>query len=149
MPGVIAPPPLIYLSGLAIGFGLEGALPSAELPGVVRWLIGPALLAAGLALMGSFISSFRRAATPVPMRRPTTALVTTGPYRFTRNPGYLGMALIGTAIGLIAGAVWVLAGIGVAVLVINWGVINREERYLEAKFGSPYREYKARVRRWV
>jgi protein-S-isoprenylcysteine O-methyltransferase Ste14 len=147
-PGVIAPPPLIYLSALAVGFGLEALLPSASLPDALRWL-GGALVLAGLTLMGSFVSSFRRASTAVDPGKPTTAVVTSGPYRLTRNPGYLGMALVYTGIALLTGALWTLVALLPALAVIDRAVIAREERYLEAKFGQDYLAYKARVRRWV
>jgi protein-S-isoprenylcysteine O-methyltransferase Ste14 len=147
-PGVIAPPPLIFVGALAVGFGLEALLPSASLPGALRWL-GGVLVLAGLTLMGSFVSSFRRANTAVDPGKPTTAIVTSGPYRLTRNPGYLGMALVYTGIALLAGALWTLVALLPALAVIDRAVIAREERYLEAKFGQDYLAYKARVRRWV
>jgi protein-S-isoprenylcysteine O-methyltransferase Ste14 len=147
--GVIAPPPLIYLAGLALGFALGAVLPSATLPWAVRWLLGPLLVIAGLLLMRSFISSFRRAETPVHPGWPTTALVTDGPYRHTRNPAYVGMALFSIGIALLAAAPWALIGVAVAVLVVDRGVIAREERYLERRFGAEYVDYSSRVRRWL
>jgi protein-S-isoprenylcysteine O-methyltransferase Ste14 len=148
-PGVIAPPPLIYLGGLAIGFGLDALLPSASLPGVVMWSVGGVLLLAGFALAASFIAAFRGAGTPVDVRRPASALVTTGPYRVTRNPGYLGMALTYAGIAVTTGALWAFVPLVAALLLIDRGVISREERYLEGKFGEQYRSYRARTRRWL
>lgn len=147
-PGVIAPPPLIYAGGLAAGFGLEALLPSVSL-GAGAQLAGGALVVSGAVLAGGFVRSFRRAGTPVDPGRATTAIVTTGPYRLTRNPGYLGMALVYTGIALLSSAVWPLAVLPAVLTVVDRGVIRREERYLEAKFGEPYRRYKARVRRWA
>jgi protein-S-isoprenylcysteine O-methyltransferase Ste14 len=147
-PGVIAPPPAIYAAALATGFGLEALLPSASLPGL-RWPLGGALLLAGLALAASFFSAFRRARTPIDVRRPTTSLVTTGPYRLTRNPGYLSLALIYAGIAVVTGALWTLALLVPALVLVDRGVIRREERYLEAKFGDEYRRYKRRARRWL
>jgi protein-S-isoprenylcysteine O-methyltransferase Ste14 len=148
-PGVIAPPPLIFLAGLAIGLGLEELLPSASLPETLRAALGGALLGAGVILIGSFVTAFKRASTNVRPDRPTTAIVSTGPFRFTRNPGYLGMAAIFAGIALLGGALWALAMLVPTLLVIDRGVIAREERYLEGKFGAEYRDYKARVRRWL
>ena len=148
-PGVMAPPPLIYLGGLAVGFGLEALLPSVDLRTAQRAILGPFLLVAGGALMFTFVSAFRRARTPVDPYSATTAIVTSGPYRFTRNPGYLGMALLYTGIALTASAVWALVPLPVVVAIVDRGVIAREERYLEAKFGEEYRRYRARVRRWL
>ncbi len=147
--GVIAPPPLIYLTGLVAGSVLELLLPSATIPPAVTWPLGAALSVAGLLLARSFFAAFRRAGTPVNPGAATTAIVTTGPYRLTRNPAYLGMALAVAGIGVLFSAVWILVALVPAVLVVDRGVIAREERYLERKFGDEYLEYKGRVRRWV
>jgi protein-S-isoprenylcysteine O-methyltransferase Ste14 len=148
IPGVIAPPPLIYLGGLAIGFLLEALLPGASLPGVLRWGVGGLLLAAALGLLGWWRSSFRRADTPLPPYKPTTALVTDGPYRLSRNPGYLAFTLIYGAIALLADAPWALLPLPVVLAVMQRGVIMREERYLDRLFGQDYRDFKSRTRRW-
>jgi protein-S-isoprenylcysteine O-methyltransferase Ste14 len=149
IPGVIAPPPLIYLGGLAVGFALEIALPGGSLPGIVEWAAGGLLLAAGVGLLGWWISSFRRADTPIPPYEPTTALVTDGPYRVSRNPAYVGFALVYAAIALLADAPWVLLPLPVVLAVMQRGVIEREERYLERRFGEDYRNFRARTRRWI
>jgi protein-S-isoprenylcysteine O-methyltransferase Ste14 len=148
-PGVIAPPPLIYLAGLALGLLLDAALPSTEVPWPVRWLLGPALVLAGLSLMRSFVLSFGRAGTPVRPDKPSTALVTGGPYTHTRNPGYLGMALLAAGIALLVATLWALFGVAAAMLVVDRGVIKREEGYLEREFGAEYVAYRSRVRRWL
>jgi protein-S-isoprenylcysteine O-methyltransferase Ste14 len=147
--GVVAPPPLIYLAGLAIGFGLEALLPGASVPGVLRWVGGGLLVVAGAALLAWFNTAFTRKGTPAEPWKPTTAIVTTGPYRLTRNPAYLGMALLFIGIALLAGALWVLVPLPVVLVVIDRAVIGREERYLERKFGGEYLDYKGTVRRWV
>ncbi|MDQ6914651.1 MAG: isoprenylcysteine carboxylmethyltransferase family protein [Actinomycetota bacterium] len=146
---VIAPPPLIYLGGLAIGFVLDVLLPEASLPGGVRWGLGGVLLAAGLGLLGWWIGSFRRTRTPMPPWQPTTALVTDGPYRLSRNPAYLADAMIFAAIALLADAPWVLLALPPVLAVMQQGVIKREERYLERRFGQQYGDLKARTRRWI
>jgi protein-S-isoprenylcysteine O-methyltransferase Ste14 len=148
-PGVIAPPPLIYLAGLAIGFGLDAILPSASLPSSLALPLGIVLLGAGLALAGWFVAALRRGGTAVDPYRPTTAIVTSGPYRVSRNPGYLGMTLAYAGIAVISGALWALAPLLVVLALVDRGVIAREERYLERKFGSEYRRYKAQTRRWI
>jgi protein-S-isoprenylcysteine O-methyltransferase Ste14 len=147
--GVVAPPPLIYLAGLAVGFGLEALLPSASLPAWERWGVGGALVVAGVALLASFNTAFARKGTAVEPWKPTTAIVTTGPYRFTRNPAYLGMALLYFGIAVMSEALWVLVPLPFVLVVIDRGVIAREERYLERKFGQEYLDFKARVRRWI
>jgi protein-S-isoprenylcysteine O-methyltransferase Ste14 len=147
--GVVAPPPLIYLGGLAIGFGLEALLPGASLPGAIRWALGGALVVAGVALLASFNTAFTRKGTAVQPWKPTTAIVTTGPYRLTRNPAYLGMALVYVGIALLAEALWVLAPLPLVLAIMDRAVIAREERYLERRFGREYLDYKTRARRWI
>lgn len=146
---VIAPPPLIYLGGLAVGFGLEAALPSAALPSGVRWGLGGALVVSGVALARGFFRALSGAGTTVSPYSPSSALVTRGPYRFSRNPGYLGMALAYAGTSLLAGALWPFASLAPALALIDFGVIRREERYLERTFGGEYRDYRSRTRRWL
>jgi protein-S-isoprenylcysteine O-methyltransferase Ste14 len=148
-PGVIAPPPLIFLAGLAVGFGLEALLPGSSLPDALAWIVGGALVLAGLALLGSFVGAFRRERTAVDPYSATTAIVTDGPYRLTRNPGYLGMALVYVGIAVLSQALWVLLPLPVVLAIVDRGVIAREERYLEGKFGQEYLDYRSRVRRWI
>jgi protein-S-isoprenylcysteine O-methyltransferase Ste14 len=147
--GVIAPPPLIFLAGLAVGFGVEALLPGTSLPDALAWILGGALVLAGVALLGSFVRAFERADTAVAPYAPTTAIVTSGPYRISRNPGYLGMALIYVGIAVLSQALWALLPLPLALAIVDRGVIAREERYLERKFGQEYLDYKGRVRRWV
>jgi protein-S-isoprenylcysteine O-methyltransferase Ste14 len=148
-PDVIAPPPLIYLAGLVTGFVLEALLPSASLPAAVTWPVGGALAVAGLALARSFFRALHAADTPVSPYSPSTALVTTGPYRLSRNPGYLGMALGYAGIAILFGALWALVPLVPTLVLIDRGVIRREERHLERRFGEEYLRYRARTRRWI
>ena len=148
-PGVIAPPPLIYLSGLAIGFALEARLPSRRPRAVLVRAAGLPLALGGLSLAREFFITFRRAGTPVDPRRAATVLVTHGPYRFTRNPAYLGMALVYSGITLLRGALWPFATLPAVLTIVDRGVIAREERYLTERFGQPYTDYRAHVRRWI
>ncbi len=102
-----------------------------------------------LALFAWAIATIMRAGSNVPTNRPTISIVDTGPYRFTRNPIYLGMmlALVGLAIAF--DSLWPLVTLVPFALVIRYGVVAREEAYLERKFGEVYRRYRARVRRWL
>ena len=147
--GVVAPPPLIYLTGLVIGLVLDALLPESELPWAVRWILGGALALGGVALLLSFNTAFVRRGTAVEPWKPTTAIVTTGPYRFTRNPAYLGMALLYIGLSLLADAPWALLTLPIVIVIIDRMVIAREERYLERKFGAEYVDYKRGVRRWI
>jgi protein-S-isoprenylcysteine O-methyltransferase Ste14 len=147
--GVVAPPPLIFLAGLIVGFGLEALLPGVDVPGLLQWGLGGLLIVAGLVLLLWFNTTFGRKGTAVEPWKPTTAIVTTGPYRFTRNPAYLGMALTYVGIAVTSSTPWVLVPLPLVLAVIDRGVIAREERYLERKFGGEYLGYKRTVRRWV
>jgi protein-S-isoprenylcysteine O-methyltransferase Ste14 len=146
--GVIAPPPVIYLAFLGLGFVLEGLLPGAELPGWGQWA-GAVVIVGGVVLVISFERAFKRAGTDANPYRPSTALATDGPYRFSRNPAYLGMAITYVGITLAAEAPWALVMLVPATLLMQYGVIRREERYLEGLFGDEYLSYKRATRRWV
>jgi protein-S-isoprenylcysteine O-methyltransferase Ste14 len=146
--GVIAPPPIIYLAFLGLGFAFEWLMPGAQLPGWAQW-IGAVVIVAGVALMVSFELAFKRAGTDANPYRPSKALATDGPYRFSRNPAYLGMAITYVGIALAAEAPWALLMLAPATLVIQYGVIEREERYLEGLFGEDYLAYKRTTRRWI
>ncbi|WP_192364491.1 methyltransferase family protein [Mesorhizobium mediterraneum] len=102
---------------------------------------------AGVVFLAGALGLFRKAGTRPEPWQPTTAIVTSGVYRVTRNPMYVGMALVYAALALALGSLIALTLLPAAVLVIHRGVILREEQYLERKFGSEYRAYKARVRR--
>ena len=147
--GVIAPPPLIYLGALGIGFGLDAIIGTGSLPTIVAVPVGAASMIAGAGLLRSFLRAFQRAGTPVDPYTPSAAIVTDGPYRLTRNPAYLGMAFTYAGIAIVANAPWALAPLPVTIAVIDLGVIAREERYMERRFGKPYVHYKRRVRRWM
>ncbi len=147
--GVIAPPPLIFLSALGAGFALSRKIGTGSLPPKLRVPIGSAALVAGTSLMRSFVQAFARAGTPLDPYKPSQAIVTDGPYALSRNPAYLGMTLTYTGISLLSNSPWALAPLPIALAAIDRGVIAREERYLEGRFGAPYLEYKRRVRRWI
>ncbi len=110
---------------------------------------GGMILAAGIALMAWGRRTMVRAGTNVPPHKPTLAIVTSGPFRFTRNPLYLGgsTAYIGLAVAL--NLAWPLILFAPLMLLLHWGIVRREESYLEAKFGDVYLAYKSSVRRWV
>jgi protein-S-isoprenylcysteine O-methyltransferase Ste14 len=150
--GVIARPPLLFLGALLLGLGADRLLPLVfTVPGddPIFWTVGACLILVGVALMAAGIRNFSRAATPVPTNQPTHALVTTGVHGWTRNPIYLGMFLIYGGIGIAAHSTWVLVLTLPLAILIRYGVIAREEVYLERRFGDAYLDYKQRVRRWL
>mgnify|MGYP003394278804 CR=1 FL=1 len=151
--GVIAPPPLIYAVGLALGLALNWLAPLPLWPAgatrALRWTVGGVLfIAAGLFAAWAMLR-FARAGTPIPTWRPTTALVVEGPYRFTRNPIYVALSLAHAALGIAFDNPWILGLLAPVLAVIRFGVIAREEAYLERRFGDDYRRFKGRVRRWL
>jgi protein-S-isoprenylcysteine O-methyltransferase Ste14 len=150
--GVIARPPLLFVGAFLLGLGLEHLLPlafvvPADAP--VFWTIGACLILIGVALMAAGIRNFVRAATPVPTNQPTRTLVTTGLHGWTRNPIYLGMFLIYVGLGVAAHGTWVLVLTLPLAILIRYGVVAREEVYLERRFGNAYLDYTQRVRRWL
>ena len=151
--GVIARPPLLFLAALVTGLVSDRLLPlPVAVPGaggLVHRMIAGALMLFGLALVSAGIRNFSIAATPVPTNQATRVLVTTGIHGWTRNPIYLGMFLIYGGIGLGTGSPWLLLLTLPLAITIRYGVIAREEVYLERRFGGAYRAYRARVRRWL
>jgi protein-S-isoprenylcysteine O-methyltransferase Ste14 len=147
--GVFVPPPFLYVVPLGIGILIHRLYPVALLPREIAVVLGVLLVALGLAFIASAMILFFRARTsPIPIQ-PTTTIVATGPYRFTRNPMYLGMALLYLGVTLWVDTLWPLLFLPLVLFMVQRFVIAREERYLETKFGEGYRGYKARVRRWL
>jgi len=142
-------PPRIYLAAIVAGVLIGLAAPLPFVPETLALPIGAPLVAIAVALLAWSVAKFRAAGTPVPARQPTTAIVRTGPYRFSRNPIYLSYSLfqLGLAVWIDNG--WLLATLAVAVWLIHHLVIPREEQYLERKFGAEYLDYKRRVGRWL
>ena len=150
--GVIARPPLLFLAALLLGFVSDRLLPLPfPVPTIdlVRWIIADSLILIGLTLFAAGIRNFSQARTPVPTNEPTHALVTTGIHGWTRNPIYLGMFLVSGGIGIAVRSPSILLVTLPLAIAIRYGVVAREEAYLERRFGDTYRDYKARVRRWV
>ena len=145
----IARPPLIYLSSIVLGAVLHFAWPAPLLPRSPSPAFGAGLVLLAVGLFLFAVRTFRAAGTPVPGNRPTTAIVRTGPYRFSRNPIYLAFSLLQVGIALWVSNAWLLLTLLAAVSVMSLVVIPREERYLEARFSSDYSSYKASVRRWL
>jgi protein-S-isoprenylcysteine O-methyltransferase Ste14 len=153
--GVIARPPHLFLAALLLGFTLDHVFtlpfPISRI-GPAHWIsavIAGCLILIGIAVFAAGIRNFSRAATPVQGTRPTRTLVTTGIHGWSRNPIYLGMFLVYGGIGLTVRSPWILILMLPLAITIRYGVVAREEGYLERRFGDTYREYKARVRRWL
>lgn len=148
-PGVVAPPPLIYAGALAAGLLANRAYSIPFLPRGLTRAPGLSLIAGGFLIGILGLREMKRAGTNVDPYKPTTAIVTEGPYRFTRNPLYVGLTLMYCGISALANALPAVLLLPAILNVMRHGVISREERYLEGKFGDEYREYKERVPRWI
>jgi protein-S-isoprenylcysteine O-methyltransferase Ste14 len=145
----VARPPLVYSSSIALGVILHFAWPVSLLPRSVRPGLGAAVVLLAIGLFLFAVRTFQAAGTPVPGNRPTTTIVRTGPYRFSRNPIYLAFSLLQLGIALWVNSLWLVLTLLASVAVMSLVVIPREERYLEARFPSEYPSYKAAVRRWL
>ncbi len=149
--GVRIFPPVIHIAAIVLGFLVQWAVPIRMGGSAPRFamLAGCVLLGIAVGLIAwTATVMFRSGTTPNPTR-PTTMLVTHGPFRFTRNPMYLAWEFICVGVGLAANALWPIVAAVPAIFLTRRLVIDKEERYLDRKFGAEYQDYKARVRRWV
>ncbi|HWM80901.1 MAG TPA: isoprenylcysteine carboxylmethyltransferase family protein [Pseudolabrys sp.] len=150
--GVIAPPPLIALAVVVLGLVLDWLLPAyllaILLPPALRFAIGAVLLLAGTALGMAALGAFRTAGTPAEPWQPSRVLVTEGIFRRLRNPMYVGGLLLLAGIGILLASDWMLVLTVSAFVLIHFGVVRREERYLTEKFGAAYETYCRQVPRY-
>ena len=148
-PGIRVPPPLIYVGPLILGLMLDRRRHVPFLPrGVTRGL-GWTLLGGGAVLNGWFLRTIRKTDVPIRTDKPVPRLTTDGPFRYTRNPSYLALAMIYAGIASVLNSLWAIILLPLVVMVMQREVIGREERYLERTFGEEYLAYKGKVRRWV
>jgi protein-S-isoprenylcysteine O-methyltransferase Ste14 len=150
--GVRIFPPAIFLVSVAAGFVARWIWPVHAVP--AAW--APAARVAGLVLIAGWlgigiwaVATFRGVGTTPNPTQPTTALAFGGPYRFTRNPMYLGFVLMQIGVALAMNVLWPLVFVVPSIVVTDRAVIAPEEAYLERRFGASYLEYKRRVRRWI
>src|SRR6266700_6698843 len=147
---VIIRPPLAWGLAVIAGLALNWLVPLPFLPADLPagWL-GAMVFVLALALVAWAIITITRAGSNVPTNLPTTTIVESGPYRFTRNPIYLGMFLGLMGLAIAFDNLWLMIMLVPFALVIRYAVVAREEAYLERKFGDVYRGYCVRVRRWL
>ena len=150
--GVIAPPPLLALAAVVFGLLLDGLFPAYVLAVLLdfpeRMIAAFVLFAASAALAVPAVLAFRRAGTHVEPWKPVSALVTRGIFRFLRNPMYVGLILLVAGIAVALASDWMLVMTVTLAFALHFGVVRREERYLEAKFGDAYRDYCTSVSRY-
>ena len=147
--GVIAPPPVIYLPALVLALVSDALWPFACVAGPVGHLLGGGLVLVGVLIMPFVLREFARASTSFNVMRPSAAVIRSGPFRFSRNPSYVALTIAWLGLGLLLDNLWVLVWLIPALLLVHFGVVLREERYLEGRFGEEYLRYKASVRRWL
>jgi len=147
--GVRVPPPLIYVVLFGLGVAMRQIVPLAISPTLPVRVAALIFLGSGAILLVWSNVLFRRAHTSLVPIRPSMALVVRGAYRLTRNPMYLGLLCVYIAAALWFGVIWALILVPLVVLAVQRLAIAKEERYLDQKFGEAYREYRARVRRWI
>jgi protein-S-isoprenylcysteine O-methyltransferase Ste14 len=139
----------VFLVSIVTGVIAHALRPLAFTPGRAGRVIAGALIAVAVLVFGYAARTFATAGTPVPARKPTTVIVTSGPYRFSRNPIYLAFTLFQFGLALWVGSWWLIITLVGAGAIMHVIVIPREERYLAARFGREYLEYQASVRRWL
>lgn len=142
-------PPVVYLGSIGFGLLVHLLWPVELLPASISVPLGVTLVSAAGALFISAVRTFRKAGTPVPGNRPTTIIVRTGPYAFSRNPVYLAFTLLQVGLAAWVNSLGVLVTLLPALALMVLVVVPREERYLEARFPSEYLPYKREVRRWL
>lgn len=148
-PGVHVPPPFFFVTAIAAGLLVHRVVPLPLGGGATRVLLAWTCVAAFAGLLAAAFTSFWRRRTTVIPNRAANALVVAGPYRFTRNPMYVAMTLLTTAVGLWMNTWWILLLLIPALVVIDRYVIAREEAYLRRRFGADYEAYIERVPRWL
>ncbi|MEZ5331910.1 MAG: isoprenylcysteine carboxylmethyltransferase family protein [Thermoanaerobaculia bacterium] len=151
-PGVIAPPPLLFMLALAAGLLVQAYWPLVPVPADLRPVaagVGGFLIAVALVVLIAAERTLQRAGTPVEPWKPTTALVTAGPYALSRNPIYVSLLAAFLGVALILDNGWLLLAAPGLTLALAAGVIRREERYLARRFPGEYAAYRSRVRRWL
>jgi protein-S-isoprenylcysteine O-methyltransferase Ste14 len=148
-PGIKVPPPLIYLVPLVLGSVLDTRAHVPFLTHRTARALGWPLIGGGVMLNGWFLKTIRGADVPIRTDKPVPRLSTGGPFRYSRNPSYLALAMIYAGVAALRNSLWAILLLPLVVAVVQREVIGREERYLERAFGEEYLTYKARVRRWV
>lgn len=146
--GVAFHPPLLLLCSIGLGFGARWLAPAEFVPRSWPVVGGPVLVAASFGLFLWAVNTMRHGGASIPTGEPTDSLVVSGPYRLSRNPIYLSMVCLLLGIAIWANSLWFIGLAATTVALLNWGVIAREERYLELKIAAEYSAYKGRVRRW-
>ena len=146
--GVIAPSPAIYLIAILIGIMINYFSPCSFMPKSFQLPLGLFFLFFALILMALSLREFKKAGTNVNPNKPSTTIITSGPFRYTRNPLYVALSFVLIGVGIWLDNIWIITMLVPVLILMHYGVINREERYLTKKFGDKYLKYKESVPRW-
>lgn len=148
--GIRVIPPLLFLAAFLIAWLLYWLFPlSLGLPAGLRWVVGGVLILAALAVIPFLFLAFHRAGSEYDIRKAPKALVTEGLFRWSRNPGYVALTVLGAGVAILFDNLWIVLLTIAAAVIVRQEVILKEEALLEREFGEEYRQYKARVRRWL
>lgn len=145
---VAIPPPLMLLSCVLLGVGLHWIYPLPFVGNPVRWIAAAFLICTGIGTILYCAWKFKKTGTNIEPWKKTSRIITSGVYRFTRNPIYLSFLVVGTGVAFAVNSAWIIAMMLPLVFLLTHFVIAKEERYLEQSFGSEYLAYKKKVRRW-
>jgi protein-S-isoprenylcysteine O-methyltransferase Ste14 len=149
---LLIPPPLLFVAPLLLSYALERRWPLLQAPPEwergFRWT-GIALIAVGVVHAASAVALFVKSRTTIVPHHRSSALVTSGAYRWTRNPMYVGLTFVYLGVTIVLTSTWALLFLALPLYVMNARVIPMEERQLDAVFGETYAHYRARVRRWL
>ena len=146
--GVIAPPPAIYLIAVLIGLMTDYFFPFSFMPESFQLPIGLLIILPSVTLAALSFREFKKAETNVDPYKPSTAIITSGPFRYTRNPLYVTLSFVIIGVGIWLDNIWIIAMLVPVLILMHYGVIKKEEQYLTKKFGDKYLKYKETVPRW-
>jgi len=146
--GVIAPPPVIYLIAVLIGIMTDYFFPFSFMPESFQLPIGLLIILPSVTLAALSFREFKKAETNVDPYKPSTAIITSGPFRYTRNPLYVTLSFVIIGLGIWLDNIWIIAMLVPVLILMHYGVIKKEEQYLTKKFGDKYLKYKETVPRW-
>lgn len=147
--GVLVPAPVIYMLALGVGLLLQLKWPVLFIPKHWGLTLGCLLVLASIPIIVSTLISMKKAQTAFDARKSTTSIISEGMFRYTRNPTYVSLTLLGAGVSTLLCSIWMLCTLVIAVVITHWSVIKPEERYLTEKFGAEYLQYAQNVRRWV
>ncbi len=148
-PGLLVPPPIVYFVCLMIGLGLDTLWPLPFLARTLQFVLGFTIIAVSFLFFGLVLRAFSKSKTSIDHRKPTTEIITTGPFAYSRNPVYLSMTMLFIGVAVTVDRLWFLVMAVPAAVLIHYVVILREEAFLKRAFGDEYRRYKAAVRRRI